>query len=254
MAANLAHALSHLYGPDSVAVLVTDWSGFVVRLIFPENVFNSYPRGVPILNIVALRQASSHERERDLMTALMNMRPDMVINVNSRAMWECYERFAPELAEHMRLGTVAFLHPSDKAGKPIGYTATHLERLLPFLDFVITDNAHIVEELRQLYIAAPRTERVATESEWGAAKLVANLLAKQSTPTELDASDVAKFHCLYQYTTPATRLPGGPVRSRSGRPQVLWASRVSRLKFPELLPHIARMVPECDIQAFGARE
>ena len=46
VAANIAHAFSHLYGADSVAVLVTDWSGLVVRLIFPENVFANYPHGV----------------------------------------------------------------------------------------------------------------------------------------------------------------------------------------------------------------
>jgi glycosyltransferase involved in cell wall biosynthesis len=276
VAANLAHAFSHLYGPDSVAVLVTDWSGLVVRLIFPENVFTSYPQGVSITNIVALNRAGYHERTWDLMTALMSMRPEMVINVNSRTMWECYERFAPELSAHMRLGAVAFAHVTDKAGKAIGYTATHLERLLPFLDFVITDNAHIIEELRRTYISAPRTGRVMTDAEWAAAKLLglmdgmggsgsyevlrhldwalARRLAKQMTATELEAHDVAKFHCLYQETTPAARLPAERVRPRRGRPQVMWASRVSRHKFPELLPHIARMAPECDIHAFGSRE
>jgi glycosyltransferase involved in cell wall biosynthesis len=74
------------------------------------------------------------------------------------------------------------------------------------------------------------------------------------TSTELAAHDVAKFHCLYQHTEPATRRPVVPTRSRRGRPQILWASRVTRVKFPELLPHIARLLPECDIHAFGARE
>src|SRR4026209_1898321 len=83
VAANLAHALSHLYGPDSVAVLVTDWSGLVVRLIFPESVLTSYPPDVPILNIVPLNRAPYDERVWDLMTALTAMRPEMVINVNS---------------------------------------------------------------------------------------------------------------------------------------------------------------------------
>jgi glycosyltransferase involved in cell wall biosynthesis len=296
VAANLAHAFSQLYGPDSVAVLVTDWSGLVVRLIFPENVFTSYPRGVPIINIFGLGRAPYHDRTWDLMTALMSMRPEIVINVNSRTMWECYERFAPELSAHMRLGAVAFAHVTDKAGKPIGYTATHLERLLPFLDFVVTDNAHIIEELRHTYISAPRTERIAAEAEWAAAKLlkaatmteyqtaekllraitttggaceisrhlgrepgrgdwaVAKLLAKQLTATELEPHDVAKFHCLYQETALAARPPAERVRPRKGRPQVMWASRVTRHKFPELLPHIARMAPECDIHAFGSRE
>src|SRR5215813_4053425 len=53
VAANLTHALSHLYGPENVAVLVTDWSGLMVRLIFSENVFNNYPSGVQIVDVTA---------------------------------------------------------------------------------------------------------------------------------------------------------------------------------------------------------
>jgi glycosyltransferase involved in cell wall biosynthesis len=283
VAANLAHALSHLYGPDSVAVLVTDWSGFVVRLIFPENVLTSYPPDVPILKIVSLGRAPYDERVWNLMTALMSMRPEMVINVNSWTMWECYERFAPELSAHMRLGTVAFGNVGDKAGKPIGFLATHLERLLPYLDFVITDHADILEDLRGKIATVPRTERVATQAEWSAAKLLktmmtattreahdlsrylghvpskadwaaAKLLAKEMTSTDLEARDLAKFHCLYQYAKPTERPPVASAQRRKGRPQILWASRVSRVKFPELVPHIARLLPECDIHAFGARE
>ena len=283
VAANLAHALSHLYGPDSVAVLVTDWSGLVVRFIFPENVLTSYPPDVPILNIVPLNRAPYDERVWDLMTALTVMRPEMVINVNSWTMWECYERFAPELSAHMRLGTIAFGNVGDKSGKPIGFLATHLERLLPFLDFVITDHADIIDDLRRKIATGPRTERVATQAEWSAAKLLktmmgantreahdisrylgrvpskadwaaARLLSKEMTSIDLEGRDLAKFHCLYQYTMPTARSPLGSALPRKGRPRILWASRVSRVKFPEILPQIARLLPECDIHAFGARE
>jgi glycosyltransferase involved in cell wall biosynthesis len=281
VAANLAHAFSHLYGPESAAVLVTDWSGFVVKLIFPENVLNSYPQGVAIVDIVALNRMSKEQRAWDLMTVLMSMQPEMVINVNSSTMWECYERFAPELSAHMRLGTVAFGQVGDKSGKLIGYLATHLERLLPFLDFVITDNTDIIEDLRHRIATAPKTERVPAQAEWSAAKFLRAIIARNTREvddisgyfgeasskadwaatrllaremTELDARDLAKFHCLYQYTKPGVREPVASAPSRRGRPQILWASRVTRVKFPEILPYIARLLPECDIHAFGARE
>jgi hypothetical protein len=189
VAANLAHALAHLYGPDSVAVLVTDWSGFVVRLIFPENVLTSYPPDVAVLKIVALSRAPYDERVWDLMMALMSMRPEMVINVNSWTMWECYERFAPELSAHMRLGTIAFGNVGDKTGKPIGFLATHLERLLPYLDFVITDHAAIIEDLRRKIASAPRTERVATQAEWSTAKLLKTMM----TATTREAHDLSRY-------------------------------------------------------------
>jgi glycosyltransferase involved in cell wall biosynthesis len=283
VAANLAHAFSNLYGPESVAVLVTDWSGLMVRLIFSENVFNNYPRGVEIVDITAMSHASFDERVWELMTATISMRPEMVININSHLMWECWERFAPELSRHTRLGTVAFLHMADKRGRPIGYTETHLERLLPFLNFVISDNESYMTELKRTLASAPITEKVADSIEWAAAKLLtrgldvtqrtgqdlahyvtahkpteaewttAKLLAKQIPATTLDQHDAAKFRCLYQYTTTGKARSPFP-RVNNKRPQILWASRVTRSKFPELLPRIARLLPQCDIHAYGARE
>ena len=283
VAANLAHALSHLYGPESVAVLVTDWSGLVVRIIFSENVFNNYPRGVQIVDATAMSHASYDERVWDLMTATVSMRPEMVININSQLMWECWERFAPELSRHTRLGTVAFLHMADKQGRPIGYTTTHLERLLPFLSFVISDNESYITELKRTLTSAPLTEKVATPIEWAAAKLLttgldvtkrtgqdlahyvtelkpteaewttAKVLAKQIPTATLDQHEAAKFRCLYQYTTTGKARSPFP-RVNHQRPQILWASRVTRSKFPELLPRIARLLPHCDIHAYGARE
>ena len=279
VAANLAHALAHLYGPESVAVLVTDWSGLMVRIVFPENVFNNYPSGVQIVNVTAMSHAPYDERVWDLMTAIVSMRPEMVININSQLMWECWERFAPDLSTHMRLGTVAFLHMADKRGRPIGYTATHLERFLPFLNFVISDNETYINELKCTLTSAPSAEKVAnpiecavarmptpgldgtkrtgrdlahrvtadkpTQAEWGAAKLVRKQTPSM-TSTTLDQHDAAKFRCLYQYTATRTAKPTLP-RVKNKRPQILWTSRVTRSKFPELLPRIARLLPHCDI-------
>jgi glycosyltransferase involved in cell wall biosynthesis len=120
--------------------------------------------------------------------------------------------------------------------------------VLPFLDLVVTDNQSIINQLRHVYASVPVGKRVATEAEFAAAKL----LAKHMTNTQLDHHDVAKFSCLYQYTDPPRPRPA--TRPRSERPQILWASRVTRTKFPELLPRIARLLPDCDIHAYGARE
>jgi glycosyltransferase involved in cell wall biosynthesis len=172
---------------------------------------------------------------------------------------------------------------ADKRGNSIGYTATHLERLLPFLNFVISDNENYIAELKRTLASAPTTEKVASPIEWAAAKLLtkrmdakkravhdladyvasrkptevewttAQLLAEQMPPTTLDQHDAVKFRCVYQYTaTGKARSPFPRVNHQ--RPQILWASRVTRSKFPELLPRIARLLPHCDIHAYGARE
>ena len=280
VAANLAQAFVDLHGPKSVAVLVTDWSGLTVSIAFPENVATSYPPGVPFVDVVALSHAPHVERVWDIMSAITSMRPELVLNVNSELLWECFERFGPEMARTMRLGTVAFCHATNKHGDPVGYSVTHLERMLPFLDFVISDNATYIDELRQTLIAAPIVGRVPTRKEWAAAKLIAcdpegidrepRDLAKalDHAPTEaewvaarvaaeklprpgLDDAAAAKLRCIYQHTRPAKK---SAVKIRTTRRQILWASRVSRSKFPELLPRIARLMPDCDIHAYGSRE
>ncbi len=279
VAANLASALAQLYGPDSVAIIVTDWSGWVVKLLFPENVPTAYPN-IRFVNVVNLSLAPHQECVWDLMSAITTMRPEIVLNVNSQTMWKCWERFAPELADFTRLGTVAFCTAQDKSGNPIGYDVTHLERMLPYLDFVITDGQGIIETLRKRFVTAPRSERVLTLEEWTAAKLIAtdpdagsrephDLASKLGERTRADwrvagwtarsmerglpPREVRKFKCLYQYA-PKVDAPPTRLRLKNHRPQILWASRVSRSKYPELLPRIARLLPDCDIHAWGSRE
>jgi glycosyltransferase involved in cell wall biosynthesis len=278
VAANLTKALTHLYGADSVAILVTDWSGLVVRLFFPENSASNYPPDIRFTNIVSLSHTPQRDRVWELMTAVLSMRPDFVLNVNSDLMWQCFERFGPELAKCTRLGTVAFGDAADKGGRPIGYSVTHLERLLPYLSFVISDNQTQVEQMTSTFIGAPAMEKVLTQSEWAAAKMLtmkmdatkrdlhdaANYLHRPSRAAwsaaqqvartirpQLGLEDVAKFRCIYQFAP----LPSAPRRkARCERPQILWASRVSRQKFPEILPRLARLLPHCDIHVHGARE
>lgn len=222
VAANLAHALAHLYGPESVAVLVTDWSRFTVRIAFPEDasIRAWFPSGVPVLDIAAMRRLPWYPRSLSLRIALMTMKPDMVININSETLWELYRLHGTELSQHMRLATVAFAHARERDGKPIGYTATDVRKALKYLSVVITDNESIIDELAHEF--------------------------------RLAARERGKFICLYQYQAiPAIPIVRPPLRRRR---QILWASRVTRSKCPELLPAIANVMPECDFHAYGARE
>jgi hypothetical protein len=86
-------------------------------------VFDSYPDGVPIVDVVALSHLPYQQRLWELMTAIMSMQPERLINVNSDTMWQCYQRFVPELSRHARLGTVKLVHVGEKNGKPIGFSA-----------------------------------------------------------------------------------------------------------------------------------
>ncbi len=224
VAANLATALAHLYGPDSVAVLVTDWSRIAVRIAFPEDasIRAWFPPGVPVADIAAMRQLPRYPRSLSLRIALMTMKPELVININSQTMWELFQLHGAELSEHMRLATVAFCHARERDGRPIGFTATHLHPAMKHLSAVITDNFAIIDELDRELPLNPR--------------------------------DKAKFKCLYQYPTIQDDRAAKRTSAIDGRRQVLWASRVTRSKCPELLPVIAKLMPDCDFHAYGARE
>jgi glycosyltransferase involved in cell wall biosynthesis len=223
VAANLAHGLVSLYGPDCVAVLVTDWSRMAVRVAFPEDasIRDWFPPGAPVVDIAAMRWLPWYPRSLSIMIALMSMKPEMVININSGTMWEMFKHRGADLAKHMKLATVAFVHARERDNKPVGFTATHLKPALKDLSLVITDNGAVIDEL--------------------------------TDELHLSAGERAKFKCLYQYQD----MPAAPRAKRSSRGtrrQVLWASRVTRSKCPELLPAIAAMMPECDFHAYGARE
>ena len=182
--------------------------------------------------------------------AITEMRPELVINVNSRALWECFDRFGPEWLATCVSAPSTSPCPGTSTAIPSA-SVTHLERTLPCLDFVITDNATFIDELRQTLIAAPIVGRVPTQKEWAAAKLIAcdpegidrepRDLAKalDHAPTEAEwvAARVAaeklprpglddcrrQTACLYQHTRPAKK---SAVKIRTARRQILWASRV----------------------------
>lgn len=227
VAANLAHAFAHLYGPQSVAVLVTDGSRFAVRVAFPKDasIRAWFPPRVPVVDVGAMRRLQRYPRSLSLRIALMTMKPDLVINIDSETLWELYRRHGTQLSRHMRLATVAFVLARDSDGKPAGYAATDLRNAMKYLSVVITDNGSIIDELA-----------------W---------------ELRLWPGEGAKFVCLYQ-PSPCAAPPVGEGRegaTRSAkRRQILWAGRVTRSRCPELLPVIARLMPECDFQAYGARE
>ncbi len=279
--ANICTVLAEKYGPDSVTILVTDWNSLVVRMLFPENTSNNYPKNIKFVDVTSLSHASYDDRVWSLLLAIKNLQPEMIFNVNSLLLWECLERFAPELQSGTRIGTVAFSHCVNKGGREIGYTATHLERMLPYLNFVLSDNKTYIEYLTSFLVKVPVTEKVLTKKQWHLAKIASKkmsyadremfdmtddfsgqppskvdwMVAKQVSRViekDLSVKDIEKFKVIYQ-PAPTTKEKSF-AQKENKRPQIMWASRVTRQKFPEILPHIAMLLPNCDIHVYGARE
>lgn len=230
VAANLVHAISGLYGPESVAVLVLDFTGAWVRKRYPDDVpiESWFPSGVPVIDLSETADIDRKLRAEVLANILLTIAPEMVINVNSQTMWECYLHHGRQLSRHIRLGACLFCNDHVAYDAPAGYAVTYFRDVLPVLESVISDQQHFLDELKRRY------------------GLVSN--------------EAAKLRCLYQPTVPAAR-PAGEIaryerlsRPQAYRRQVLWTGRVTRQKNVELLIELARRNPSYDFHVYGTRE
>ena len=230
VAANLVHAISGLHGPESVAVLVLDYTPAWVRKRYPDDfpIRSWFPSEVPVVDLSGTADIDRNLRVEALANILLTIAPEMVINVNSQTMWECYLRHGRQLSRHIRLGACLFCNDYVVCDAPAGYAVTYFRDVLPVLESVISDQQHFLDELKQRY------------------GLVSN--------------EAAKLRCLYQPTAPGLRPVGEVARyERLSRPQayrrqVLWTGRVTRQKNPELLIELARRNPSYDFHVYGTRE
>jgi hypothetical protein len=95
--------------------------------------------------------------------------------------------FRSACARGRRRSAPPHFHVADKSGKAIGYPATHLERLLPYLSFVISDNEAYVNLLTNTFVGAPAMEKAPRMGEWAAAKM----LTLRMDPTKREILDLA---------------------------------------------------------------
>lgn len=146
---------------------------------------------------------------------LLQAKPKRIHIVNSRLGWQTVQRYAPALRRFSRLHTSLFCDERDAAGIATGLVVDFLRDTARHLDAVITDNTR-------------------TPLEWVHTHCVDPALF-QVVPLPVDAP----AHLPLQ------------ARSPCARPRLLWASRMTAQKRPELLLDIARQLPEADIDVHG---
>jgi hypothetical protein len=137
VAANLAHALSNLYGPKSVAVLVLDYTRAFVKKRYPDDVsIRWFPKKVPVFDLSDTKEIDSQHRIEMLANLFLAIAPEMIVNVNSETAWECYLNYGKQLSQHIRLAACLFSNDYLPYGAPAGYAVTYFRETISSLDVI----------------------------------------------------------------------------------------------------------------------
>ncbi|WP_426124440.1 methyltransferase domain-containing protein [Pararhizobium sp. PWRC1-1] len=211
VACNLVKAAITRHGASNVLFIISDYADVSAGSWLPAEanicVFSEYDADL------------QHEERIQLLEALiLALRPISVINVNSRAAWDAFERRGKALSNISRLFATLFCKDYTKDGQPAGYSSTHFRSCLPYLSKVYVDNKRFSEEL---------------SSEYGLTESYRKRLIVLKQPVSDDV------HSRSQKDWDV-----------SGRP-ILWAGRFSRQKNVELLVSIIEMAPHLQFHVYG---
>lgn len=179
-----------------------------------------FPAGqkiVDVASMVAQLKIEDQGAVRVVSEFLADSDVGLVINVNSKLMWDVYCSFGQTLSALMSLWANLFCFDYDGRGYPVGY-AGHIPETIESLDTVLVDNQTFAELVIDRFgLTVDQSKRVSVSR----------------TPVNL----------------PDT--PGVAVGGAFDRPRALWTGRLSPQKNPQMVYEVAALVPEIDIVMFG---
>jgi len=156
---------------------------------------------------------------------LSNVQPRIILNLGSEVVWRLYGEHGRALSTIARLQ--AGLSRIETASEAMaGPVARYLPEALPHLSVLLSDNAQLKAKLAQAF---------AFPAAW--------LEKVESIRKPVDVPDLGPV-------TSMRRFRG----ALDGRPSILWAGSVSQLSRPDLLIKIARSMPDCQFDVYGAFE
>jgi glycosyltransferase involved in cell wall biosynthesis len=174
------------------------------------------PPGVGVISFGELASGLRlQEAANVLLRLLLEAKPAVIHNINSHLGWLLFSRHGGALSQGSKLFASLFSHALSPAGRPAGFHE-HLPQAYPHLTAVIIDNRWYADYLCETY--GYSSERV---------------------------------RCVYFPVEVAP--PSGRWRppSRGERRPILWASRISRQKRPDVLVRVAQALPEHEFHVWG---
>lgn len=207
--ANAVKAAVESHGIESVLLVVTD-------SVILEGI-DWLPGGVAVLVLPKAAPDLLHEDLVRLAEVLVfAMRPEAILNVNSRVCWDLFATKGKALSSFTRLFAMLFRRDYNDNGLPEAYADTHLIRTIDVLQKVYIDNTPFIEELVRAYRLP---------------KSLSEKIAKLSLPLQ---------YCEYR-----------PFRAGKFRMRVLCASELTGQKNILLLQRIIELAPDIDFVIYG---
>ena len=217
LAGNTGKALCDKYGAERVLVLYTDRDEFE----HPE----WYPDGAEIFSFHHL--AKNLDAQSNFMLLLDIFRgigPKVIINMNSRLMWDCLSDYGRQLSNEFKIVSYLFCWEENKEGVKIGYPIKWLRYCIDYHDLILTDTEFLAEHIRSrfgLYGDRNRVQAIHTTIEYQPDVITWN-------PDVVEPAEIDKE-----------------------RKVALWCGRFDRQKRLDVLIEIAKRLPDVDFVLYG---
>lgn len=105
------------------------------------------PEGVMLIYLEDFLTNFDYPSKQQLLEDLIAViRPDTIHNINSEVAWHLIHERGDQLIEKTNLFASIFAMQFDKANRIIGYAASFLQKGLPYLTGLITDNHRFIED------------------------------------------------------------------------------------------------------------
>lgn len=174
------------------------------------------PEGLPYVEFgLAAREMEFSFQVQVLTRLLIQLRPAVIHNINSRCGWEAIKRSGLALRQHSVIFASLFCDDHNAQNIPVGYARDYLRSCYRSLERVFCDNS-VYPEIWSRELGIPR-----------------NLF--QVLP--------------FPYDREVVRRP--EKRRGTGQARVLWAGRLDRQKRPDILAAIAERMPQFVFDVHG---
>lgn len=154
-------------------------------------------------------------------TLLEQLKPDYIHIINSKLALQALDAYGCVVQNIGKVIIHLFCENHGSGGQLQGYGSEFLPRIYSHVDRVVTDNHHIINQLKSIY------------------GFPASLFTVLNTPLIELSNSVSSTRVTTKKTT--TKL----------RSNVLWAGRLDRQKRPDLLASIAKRSPQLNFTFFG---
>jgi glycosyltransferase involved in cell wall biosynthesis len=144
VASNIARSAVALLGIERVALVIIDHDRVEAADWLPKN--------LKIINFAKAASAlSEDEKLRTLERLLLIVRPQKLLNVNSRSLWDLTRARGDKISLYCELHACVFCRDYSDRGRPAGYADTHLRDCLGYLSRIYLDNRTFVDELTEQF-------------------------------------------------------------------------------------------------------